>query len=110
MKYDLCSSCMWLQRRMLTETESIPKSCNCPSLKMQFGKDIGGFPTGIDIIHCDYHHQFPASCGDVMLSTQDNSHHVSYIHTQLRNSRLTRIVTLFDNSQNIRYLKLDNNG
>lgn len=106
MKYDLCSACVNFQPKMLTETESIPKSCNCPKLSLLFGPAAGGFPSGIDIIHCDLFIQHPAEYGDVLVHA-DGVHGVSYVLTQPRNFKNVRIPKLYNNSQNIKRLKID---
>lgn len=106
MKYNLCSSCIYFQPRLLTEKESIPKSCRCPYYSTLFSPEVGGFPSGIDIIHCDYHQQYPSSYGDVYI-THDDIHGVSYVLTQPRNFKAIRVPKLYDNSKNIKVLKYD---
>lgn len=109
MKYNLCSSCIFFQPRLLLEDASIPKCCTCPNFSQVFGADVGGFPTGIDIIHCDFHVQHPAMYGDVFIETPDGKR-CSYVLTQPRNFKLIRVPKLYDNSQNIKLIKLSNNG
>lgn len=101
MKYNLCSACVSFQPHLLTEDKSIPKSCLCPELSDILGPDSGGFPSGCDIIHCDYFVQHDAFFGDVAL--RDSSGRlVSYVLTQARNFKLIRCPKLYDNSKNIR--------
>lgn len=106
MKYNLCSSCQFFQPRLLTEEKSIPKSCKCSFLHDVFGSDVGGFPSGIDIVHCDYHKQYDWHYGDVCINGFRGK--VSYVLTQPRNFKMLRVPQLYDNLQNIKILKLDN--
>lgn len=110
MRYDICSACMWFQPRLLTEEYSIPKSCTCPSLNDVFSPDVGGFPLGIDMIQCDYFHQYPWSYGDVVIRSKDGTKNVSYVLTQPRKFKLVRVPKLYDNSQNIKLINLEKNG
>lgn len=104
MKYNLCSSCMYFQPRMLTEQSSIPKSCNHPKLEKWFSPDNGGFISGTDIIHCDYHTQYPAIYGDVMLVSEEAS--ISYVLTKAREFKTIRVPKLYDNSKSIKIHQL----
>lgn len=109
MKYNLCSSCVHFQPRLLTEDSSIPKSCLHPQFSQVFGIDVGGFPSGIDIIHCDFHEQYPFQYGDVFIENPDGKR-CSYVLTQPRNFKLIRVPKLYDNLQNIKPIKLESYG
>lgn len=101
MKYNLCSACVYFQPKLLTEEKSVPKSCNRDELFDLFGAESGGFPSGCDIIHCDFFCQFPAMYGDVALR-DCKSRMVSYVLTQARNFKLIRCPRLYDNSKSIK--------
>lgn len=59
--------------------------------------------SGIDIIHCDSFMQYDAHCGDVMI-TDDRLHGLSYILSAKRGTKNVRVLTLENNSNNIRYI------
>lgn len=100
-KFNLCSACQNLQPRILTATDNIPRSCLCPKLEEYFGGAHKGFPSGIDVIHCDYFQQYPIMSGDFLL-TDDGIHGCSYILTAPREILKTHIPKLYDNSKNIK--------
>lgn len=106
MKYNLCSACVNFQPRLLTEEKSIPKSCLCDVLHDVFGADAGGFPSGCDIIHCDFFIQHAPFDGDVALR-DSSGHYVSYVLTSARNFKLVRCPKLYDNSKNIKIYEID---
>lgn len=101
MKFNCCSSCIWYQRKLLTEHDNIPFSCNRPELADIFGCSVGGFPTGIDIVHCAYHTMYSPWTGDVTL-IDENGRQVSYVLTKERDFKHIRIPKLYDNSKNIK--------
>lgn len=100
MKYNLCSACIYFQPHLLTEEKSIPKSCLREEYHDVFGPDSGGFPSGCDIIHCDYFVQHDAFCSDVILR-DEHGFMVGYVLTQARNFKLIRCPKLYDNSKNV---------
>lgn len=100
MKYDLCSSCMYFQPRLMTLDKVVPKSCNHEAFKDVFSPSAGGFPSGIDVIHCDYHKQFPVDYGDVKLIGDKGQ--LSYVLTKAREFKLVRVPQLYDNEKNIK--------
>lgn len=110
MTYDICQSCMYFQPRMLTETECIPKSCNHEKLSLLFGRQVKGFPSGVQVFNCVHYCQYPMSYGDLVYSINGKPV-VSVIDARLRQFRLTRIPKLHDNIQNIREvpLRIDDN-
>lgn len=89
---------------MLTESVNVKRSCNCPNYYDLFSHDAGGFPTGIDIIHCSYHTMHSPWFGDVTILDNDGRQ-LSYILTKERCTRSKRIVVLSDNSKNIKIRK-----
>ena len=102
MKYNLCSACVYYQPRLLTEECSVPKSCLREEFSDVFGPTSGGFPSGCDIIHCDYFTQHPVFYGDVALRDSSGRVIFSYVLTQARNFKLVRVPKLYDNSKNIK--------
>lgn len=103
MRYDICSACQYFHPRLLTLEENIPKHCTNPYYADYFGKSAGGFPSGIDIIHCDCFTQIPIDYGDVKaLLDKDRNLGVSYVLTSPRNFKALRVPQLYDNKQNIK--------
>lgn len=76
----------------------IPKHCTCPALSVIFGLP-DGFPSGIDVINCFYHCQYPIDYGDFKV-IDVHGKGLSYIVTS--NHKKLRIPDLYDNSQNIK--------
>lgn len=106
MRYDICSACVYFHPSLKTLEKNIPKHCSNPKLKGIFDVDTG-FPTGIDIIHCDAFTQYPINYGDVkIVSSASDMNGVAYVLTQPRNFKLVRVPQLYDNSQNIKTIKL----
>lgn len=107
MRYDICSACQFFNPLQITLEERIPKHCSCPRLRRIFGRDVGGFPTGVDIIHCDDFAQIPIDFGDVkILSDEIRNFGVSYVLTQPRKFKVVRCPQLYDNSKNIKTILL----
>lgn len=106
MKYDLCTACQFFQPSLLTEEKHIKKSCNNPLFHDLFSDAVGGFPSGIDIIHCDGFTMHSPYYGDVFIN-DGKGHGISYILRQPRRILETRVGQLYDNSQNIRLINLN---
>lgn len=104
MRYSLCTSCMYFQPRILNEDRSIPKSCTHPELVKWFSPDNGGFISGTDIIHCDFHKQYPLNFGDVALVSERGS--ISYVLTKSRDFKNIRCPKLYDNTKSIKFHSL----
>lgn len=101
MKFCLCSACRFFQPLLLTEEKRIPKSCLRAEYADIFGPDSGGFPSGCDIVHCDYFVQYDPFTCDVILRDQ-YGYMVGYVLTQARNFKLIRCPKLYDNSKNVK--------
>lgn len=104
MYVDLCKSCVWYRPMMATEKARYPAHCDCPVLLEVFGLP-DGFPTGIDVVHCDDFQQYPIDFGDVKLMRPNIFTGVSYAIK--KNHEKTRVVPYKNNSQNIKIRYLD---
>jgi hypothetical protein len=106
MTYNLCKCCRYFQPVILTEERRWPNHCTNQRYANIFGKSHG-FPSGIDIIHCDDFAQWPIDYGDTkILVEQAKNLGVSYVLKAPRKFLEKRICTLYDNKQNIQTLNL----
>lgn len=104
MKYNLCHSCMYYESEIKTPFLREPARCTQSEVIPLFGSVAGGFISGIDVMHCDYFTQYPASYGDVAVELTKGGI-VGYVIPKERKEK--KMFVLTDNSKNVVHKNLN---
>ena len=104
MRYNLCSCCVHFAPEIKDAEKIVKKHCKHSSMEELFGIKHG-FPSGVDIIHCDCFQQPPAHTADVVYCFP-NMRQVGYIVPSLRPKTRRAVGELYDNSKTQKIFKV----
>lgn len=97
MKYNICSSCVFFHPEVKDEERIVKRHCTCSDLANTFGPSCG-FPSGVDVCHCDFFRQPSFFVCDVVFSYKGR--YVGYVIPSVRPKSRMGVSALPDNSKN----------